>query len=156
MPNRPDAVASSGWRKIEVAKRRLVHELLDLGLPVMPKLQSPSGLIFDLLMPQDAASIIIGHANGVMTLNVKESESPFREEVRIRLGESYRTLRGHLRHELGHYHWDLLVATQRESLNAFRNVFGDERLNYDEAMANHYYMNGPHPDWTTRWVSAYA
>ncbi|MDX2023707.1 MAG: putative zinc-binding metallopeptidase [Deltaproteobacteria bacterium] len=155
IPNKADADARLGWQKIEAAKRRLVYELLDLKLPIQSKLQSPSGLTFDLLMPQDGAPVITGHADGVITLNVKEADSPFRETLRLSLGEPYRTLLGHLRHEVGHYYWDLLVAPSESRLAGFREVFGDERVSYDEALKRHYSEGAP-PDWSSRCVSAYA
>ena len=53
---------------------------------------------------------MIGHDKGLITINIAEAESPFREKTRIELGESYRTLLGHFRHEIGHYYWDRLIA----------------------------------------------
>jgi hypothetical protein len=68
--------------------------------------------------------------------------------------EPYRTLLGHVRHEIGHYSWDRLVADGPE-LNEFRRLFGDERREYAEALRRHYEC-GPPPDWPVRFVSAYA
>jgi hypothetical protein len=145
----------SGWQRIEAAKRRLVYELLDLQLPVQTKLQSPTGLLFDLLMPQAGTPVTTGHAGGIITLNVKEADSPFREQLRLSLGEPYRTLLGHLRHEGGHYYWDLLVAPDEKCLSGFRELFGDERQSYEDALKRHYSAGAP-SDWTSRCVSAYA
>lgn len=155
IPNKADAEAMLGWQKIEAAKRRLVYELLDLKLPVQSRLQSQTGLHFDLLMPQEGAPVTTGHADGIITLNVKEADSPFREQLRLSLGEPYRTLLGHLRHEGGHYYWDLLVAPVPERLSRFRDVFGDDRESYDEALKRHYSAGAP-ADWESRCVSAYA
>ncbi|HEX5049040.1 MAG TPA: putative zinc-binding metallopeptidase, partial [Gammaproteobacteria bacterium] len=61
---------------------------------------------------------------------------------------------GHLRHEVGHYYWYLLVdGTPRVA--AFRNLFGDERASYADAQRRHY-DQGPPEDWQTSFVSAYA
>ena len=155
IPNKGDPEAVAGWQKIEAAKRRLIYELLDLKLPVQSKIQSPTGLAFDLLMPQEGAPVTTGHAGGVITLNVKEADSPFREQLRLSLGEPYRTLLGHLRHEVGHYYWDLLVAPSEDGLARFREVFGDERDSYDEALSRHYSTGAP-ADWASHCVSAYA
>jgi hypothetical protein len=70
------------------------------------------------------------------------------------MGETYRTLLGHFRHEIGHYYWNRLVAGS-PSLEPFRRLFGDERASYEEALETHY-RNGAPPDWPTRFVSSYA
>ncbi len=46
--------------------------------------------------------MIIGHANGVNTINLAESLDDYRESMRIRLDEPHRTMLGHFRHEVGH------------------------------------------------------
>ena len=68
-----------------------------------------------------------------------------RAHARSRLGEAYRTLLGHFRHEIGHYYWDRLVATSRRH-EPFRELFGDERADYAEARERHYAQGAP-PDW---------
>ena len=42
---------------------------------------------------------MIGHANGVITIDLAESEASHREQVREKLGEPYRTMLGHFRHD---------------------------------------------------------
>ena len=96
-----------------------------------------------------------GHANGVITLNVAEADDDERVRRRVALGEPYRTLLGHLRHESGHYYWDRLIqATGRQE--AFRSVFGDERLDYAQALKQHYEGSGQPANWQDAYVSAYA
>ena len=46
---------------------------------------------------------------GEITINIAEADDPFREKLRKELGEGYRTVLGHFRHEIGHYYWDRLV-----------------------------------------------
>ena len=70
------------------------------------------------------------------------------------MGEPYRTLLGHLRHEVGHYYWDRLVA-DRGAFDEFRALFGDERQDYGEALKRHYARN-PADRWEDSYVSAYA
>ena len=48
--------------------------------------------------------VTIGHANGVITIDLVESLDDYRESLRVRLGEPYRTMLGHFRHEVGHYY----------------------------------------------------
>ena len=50
------------------------------------------------------------------------------------LGEPYRTLLGHFRHEIGHYYWDRLIDETPAPGTRFRELFGDERADYDEAL----------------------
>jgi hypothetical protein len=70
------------------------------------------------------------------------------------MAESFRTLLGHFRHEIGHYYWDRLVRNGFW-LDAFRTLFGDERQDYHAALRAHYEA-GPRPDWQEHFVSSYA
>ncbi|MEO5915124.1 MAG: putative zinc-binding peptidase [Luteolibacter sp.] len=148
------------WLKLEAAKRRLIYSLLSLGLPVRSKEEDPAtGLAFDFLEDTPPGTpgddhVFTGHANGLITINLDEADDPKRERAREMMGEMYRTVLGHFRHEVGHYYWDVLVnGTPR--LEQFRNVFGDERGDYASMLANHY-ANGAPPDWQQRHVSPYA
>ncbi len=148
------------WLKLEVAKRRLLYGLLSLGLPVMSKTENPErGLAFDFLediAPGAAGGELVftGHADGLITINLDEADDPKREEARKLMGEMYRTVLGHFRHEVGHYYWDLLVRNAPQ-LDVFREVFGDERMDYTVALGNHYRL-GPPATWQQVHVSAYA
>jgi hypothetical protein len=141
---------------LETAKRRVVSMLQRLGLPLAPKSRDPeTGLAFDFLesLPGEPA-VMTGHAAGTITLNVAEADDDYREKNRESLREPYRTVIGHIRHELGHYYWDLLVR-DTAWLEPFRQVFGDERADYGEAL-NRHYAEGPAPDWPARCISSYA
>ena len=70
------------------------------------------------------------------------------------MGESYRTLLGHLRHEVGHYYWTLLID-RRGRQEDFRRCFGDERTAYDAALQHHYGRNLS-ADVDPAYISAYA
>jgi hypothetical protein len=107
----------------------------------------------DISLP-GAEPVLTGHNDGVITLNVAEADDSERERRRTQLHEPYRTLLGHFRHEIGHYYWDRLVADSGD-LNGFRNLFGDERQDYGEALKRHY-SNGAPADWQQRFVSTYA
>ena len=55
---------------------------------------------------------MIGHANGRDHHRPRRERGAHREQVREKLGEPYRTMLGHFRHEVGHYYeWQLVVAT---------------------------------------------
>jgi len=141
------------WRRIETAKRRLIASLLRLGLPVHPKIEGdPSvGLAFDFLEPDlNSASVITGHSSGIITLNIEEAEPSLSEQTRTRMRERYRTLLGHLRHETGHYYWEVLV---REGGRI--EEFGDESVDYGNAL-RHYYESGARAGWERNFISAYA
>lgn len=145
------------WSRIEVAKRRLVSQLLALGLPVQSKVSEDTerGVMFDFLRAQPGKPrVVTGHAHGLITLDVDEADDATRERLRSSLREPYRTLLGHLRHEIGHYYWDRLVAGSGW-LQPFRARFGDERQDYEESL-DRYYSEGPAADWPLRCVSAYA
>ena len=144
------------WRKLEQAKRRLISQLLALGLPVVSRhADAVHGLAFDFLsnMP-GGPHVLTGHEMGVITLNAEEAEDAVRERIRAEMREPYRTLLGHFRHEIGHYYWDLLVLPT-PWVDAFRALFGDERADYASALQQHY-EQGPQPDWANRFVTSYA
>jgi hypothetical protein len=145
------------WYRVEVAKRRLVYTLDHLELPLRDRFADPEGgLAFEFLEDTPGAPrILIGHAKGVITLNIAEADDAERIRRKVELNEPYRTLLGHFRHESGHYYWDRLVAPSPDRLDAFRATFGDERPDYQAAVARHYQTGAP-PGWENRYVSAYA
>jgi hypothetical protein len=144
------------WRALEAAKRRLVYALKRLGLPLTSQVEDKEhGLAFDFLSDAGADEpVMTGHDDGLITINIAEADSAEREKRRVELGEPYRTLLGHLRHEVGHYYWDLLVRDGGR-LEAARAVFGDEREDYQEALKRHY-ENGAPAGWQETYVSSYA
>lgn len=147
------------WRAIEQAKRYLFYSLLKWDLPHPTLGESPTGLAFDFLADTVDANgnqqlVLTGHADGLITLNIAEGDDAERARRRALLGEPYRTLIGHMRHEVGHFYWDLLVRDGGK-VDDFRAVFGDESADYGEALQA-YYANGPRPDWQLNSISAYA
>jgi hypothetical protein len=146
------------WAKIESAKHRLVYALLKLDLPLSNRSDDPQhGLAFDFLAESSEPAghrVMTGHDNGLITLAVDEADDARREALRTSMGEPYRTLLGHFRHEIGHYYWDILVSGG-DQLHAFREIFGDERADYAAALQAHYAEGAP-PDWRSSFVSAYA
>jgi hypothetical protein len=147
----PDNIAH--WSLMETAKRRLFYTLLKLKLPLATRAQDPVGLAFDFLA-DGAAPVLTGHENGLITINLAEADDAERERRRHQMGEPYRTLLGHFRHEIAHYYWNRLVANSA-SIEQFRELFGDERRDYGGALQN-YYASGAPADWPERFVSAYA
>jgi hypothetical protein len=148
------------WKRIEIAKHRLFYTLLKLRLPHKGKIEDPdNGLAFDFLAPppstdSTAAPVMTGHANGLITINLREADDAERERMRRQMREPYRTLLGHFRHEIAHYYWDRLVGDAPD-IEAFRKLFGDDREDYAAALQRHY-NGGPPADWQERFVTAYA
>jgi hypothetical protein len=144
------------WCKLEAAKRRVIYSLKQLNCPIESRLQDPDGgLAYEFLSDADPNSpVLTGHAHGVITVNIAEADDPERERRRLKLGEPYRTLLGHFRHEVGHYYWERLIR-DGSRLEAFRALFGDERADYAAALRTHY-DSGPSPAWSRKFVSAYA
>ena len=144
------------WYRLEQAKRRLIYSLQSLKLPIRNRREDPDhGLAFQFL--EDApgtAPVLSGHDHGLITLNVAEADNPNRESLRKALHEPYRTLLGHFRHEVGHYYWDVLI-TGSPLIDEFRQLFGDERRDYAEALNIHYNRGAP-AEWPDRFISAYA
>jgi hypothetical protein len=157
IPKLDDADNARYWGAIEIAKRRLVSQLLALGLPVKSKVEEDPehGLMFDFLRsPAGGPAVMTGHGDGLITMNVEEADNATREKIKHELHEPYRTLLGHFRHEVGHYYWDRLVRDSRW-LEPFRQLFGDERASYAEALKRHYEMGSP-ADWPNAYISSYA
>jgi hypothetical protein len=145
------------WGRLEGAKRRLVSSLLALGLPVCSKVDQDTqrGVAFDFLRsPEGGPRVLTGHDNGIITVNIEEADDAIRERARKEMHEQYRTLLGHLRHEVGHYYWDRLVDGT-PWLDEFRKLFGDEQQDYAAALQRNY-EQGPSPGWERQHVSAYA
>lgn len=144
------------WYRIEVAKRRLFYTLAKLGLvAVTPPDGERDGPAFEFLADLPGQPILTGHCEGVITLNVAEADDDERVRRRLALHEPYRTLLGHLRHESGHFYWDRLIL-QGGRIDAFREMFGDERADYGQALDAHYAGGGAPANWQASHVSAYA
>jgi hypothetical protein len=155
IPDLSDDLNLGRWQKLELAKHHLFYGLLRLRLPVETRQENPEfGLAFDILVDGPDGAVLTGHQDGVITLNLAEADDAIREQRRTEFGEPYRTLLGHFRHEIGHYYWDRLVRDGGR-LEAFRSCFGDERLDYNQALKT-YYAEGAPPDWREQFVSAYA
>ena len=155
------------WARLEAAKRRMFHDLDSLGLPYGGAADGfglPLGFDFKAdAVPADAdrhageaegEQVYTGHADGLITVNIKEADPVEREKARVSFDERQRTLIGHFRHEVGHYYWQLLVEDKDEA--ACVGVFGDhDDPTYADAL-DHYYENGPKEDWREAFVSPYA
>ena len=145
------------WRKIEIAKHRLFYSLFRLGLAKEDLMAKQAPLVFRFLddVPNRLGKkVMTGHKNGVVTIALSEADDVEREYRRKLLGEPYRTLLGHFRHEVGHYIWDWLVRDAGK-LAECRVIFGDDTRNYKDALKRHY-AEGPPLDWQKNYVSAYA
>jgi hypothetical protein len=135
----------------------LISQLVGLDLPVLSKVtEDPKeGLAYDFLQSLPGRPrVLTGHSNGVITINLEEADDVVREKTRIDMGEPYRTLLGHFRHEVGHYYWERLIR-DGSLLVSFRDLFGDERADYAAALKRNY-ESGPPASWNRRFVSAYA
>ena len=139
------------WRRLETAKRRMIADVSKLGLDVN------SGLRFDFLEDQRSHPevqeqfVATGHKDGLITINVLEADELERVKQREMMGERYRTLLGHFRHEAGHYFYPTLMSHSQ----GFEALFGDPGLDYGAALTR-YYEQGPPADWQDRYISRYA
>ena len=156
IPALDNAINLGRWQETERAKKRLVYSLLRLQLPLRTRAEDPGhGLAFRFLADDETAPrVLTGHESGVITIALAEADDAEREIRRTGMGEPYRTLLGHFRHEIGHHFWGLLVNGQAPEAR-FRALFGDERANYGAALAA-YYANGAPAGWPETHISAYA
>lgn len=156
------------WREIEQAKRRLLFTLLSLELPIIGREEDAQyGLAFAFLADKSlenkpeftdqsagGSPIMTGHNQGLITINIAEADPGYREQMRQQMNESYRTLLGHFRHEVGHYYWYRLIFNHYWHTD-FVRLFGDENIDY-QASLERYYHQGPPTDWRSHYISAYA
>ncbi len=143
------------WHTMERAKRHLVYGLLRLHLPVEDRDSTGNpALAFDFKEDTaDGTQVLTGHAGGVITINIAEADDDRRESMRLAMGEPYRTVLGHLRHESGHYYWERLVRGTGWH-QGFRERFGDETADYAAALRRHHQTPDEH--WRDHYISAYA
>lgn len=153
LPDLSDLANLRRWRQIEAAKRLLYYNLARLGLQPVPGERAPVYHLLEDLEGQPR--VMTGHDNGTITLNVAEADDEERARRRVSLNEPYRTLIGHLRHECGHFFWDLLVK-DTPNLERFRILFGDEREDYGEALQRYYAKEDKLTGWQDSFISSYA
>jgi hypothetical protein len=145
------------WSTIENAKHRLIYALLRLKLPLVSKyVDAAKGLSFDFMADEmnGTQRVLTGHDDGVITINIAEADDIEREMTRRAMDEVYRTVLGHFRHEVGHYYWDRLIDNTPR-LDECRQLFGDDRKDYGEALKAHYNFGAP-TNWNEQYISSYA
>lgn len=145
-PPAEDAGATAAWAEAEAAKRQLFAQAISLGFDV-------EGARFA-LKSGAYEPVTTGHADGLVTIDVRESDDVVRTRMRARMGEAYRTMLGHFRHEIGHYVW-MVEVDGTDRLESCRARFGDDRQSYADALEAHY-AGSPPADWADHFVSEYA
>ncbi len=153
-PDEERSDALNAWVHAEASKRRVIHHLDELGLRFRARSSGAAhGLAFDFVSLPGVGGIT-GFADGVVTIDLAEVDDLHRDAIRRQFGERFRTVLGHLRHELGHFFFDVLVSGD-DDLDVFRDTFGDERIGYRAALDEHYLAF--HSSWDAdRYVSSYA
>ncbi len=141
------------WSRTELAKRWMLANLARWGWfgPEDPG-DRP---VFKMLSEQTVAGdaqVVMGHASGTITINVSEASDKVRAERQEKMGELYRTMIGHMRHETAHF-LHLRLSEDPDFLAQFRDLFGDERADYGAALKAHY-ANPGQPDETH--ITSYA
>lgn len=151
-------VDDGGWATdprmvpFQSAQRRALYQLGEFGIPTV----GPTTSLRFAYRSKDAGDpALIGHRGGEITLDIDEADPARTEQIRATLGERYRTPLGHIRHELGHYVWQLLVEPDPDRLDAFRELFGDERADYAQSLDQHY-ARVDDRSWRDQFVSFYA
>ena len=155
------------WKKMETAKRRALYTLKALPVPLRNIKQDPeNGLSFDFTTDRDVKdhfasklpdheTVFTGHDCGHITINLAEADDVARSQTKFAMGERYRTLLGHFRHELGHYYFDQLISNSSQKHALCKQYFGDDELDYQEALKQHYEQGAPE-NWRDTFISSYA
>lgn len=148
-PSIPGAIAH--WAQTEAAKRWTLDNLGRWHW-FRPE-DSGTRPVFHMLA-EGITPVLMGHAEGVITISVAEANPVLRATRGQVLAEAYRTMIGHMRHEIAHVLWWRL-SLREDFLDAFRALFGDERTNYPAALKRHY-NEGPPLDWKQLFLTMYA
>ncbi|PWQ98240.1 zinc-binding metallopeptidase family protein [Leucothrix pacifica] len=155
------------WKKMETAKRRAIYTLKAFSLPVRNLSEDPkNGLSFSFTTDRDVTDhfasrledkepVLTGHSFGHITINLAEANEVARSHTKLAMGERYRTLLGHFRHELGHYYFDQLIFGSPEKHELCKHYFGDDQLSYQDALDRHYKEGAP-ANWSENFISQYA
>lgn len=136
----------------QAAKRRVVRQLHRFGIDLC---SGPVPMRFNLLRSGPDNPVITGHDTGLITLDIAEGNPAQLARTQTGLAEAYRAPVGHVRHEAGHWHWQARIAPDAEVLDRFRELFGDERLDYAMALERHY-QGADNGWWRPIYLSHYA
>ncbi|MFD1697031.1 zinc-binding metallopeptidase family protein [Roseibium aestuarii] len=146
VPDLATAENTELWATTEAAKRWMLANLARWGW--FTRADPGPRPTFEMLSEQTRqgeAQVVMGHAEGLITINVTEASEATRAERRETLGELYRTMLGHMRHEMAHFLHKRLMQ-EGAFAAAFRQSFGDERADYAAALEQHYANPRPADD----------
>ena len=143
------------WARAEAAKRWVLAGLARWGwLTDADPGRRPRFHLLSETVRSGEAPVVMGHAAGLVTINVTEADAAEIARRREDMGEPFRTMIGHFRHELAHYLFERLNEDPG-TLAVLRGRFGDERADYGEALRRHY-ADGPPEGWAEAHVTPYA
>lgn len=143
------------WARAETAKRRVLVGLNRWGwFGAQDDGPRPEFHMLSEATSAGPTAVTMGHESGLVTINLAESDIAERVRRREELGEPYRTLVGHFRHEIAHFLFERL-AVGEQFKTSFRSLFGDETADYAQALG-WYYESGPPTDWRDSFISGYA
>jgi hypothetical protein len=148
-PDIPNAIPN--WAETEAAKRWVLD---NLGRWHWFRPEDPGTRPTFHMLADGHQLAAMGHGGGIVTISVSEADPVVRETRREALSEPYRTMIGHMRHEIAHMLWWRL-SLREDFLLAFREMFGDERADYTAALRQHY-EQGPSQDWELFHLTSYA
>lgn len=150
-PDTSIADAIPNWAQTEAAKR---WALDNLGRWHWFRPEDPGARPVFHLLAEGATPVPMGHAGGVVTISVAEVDPVLVTTRREALEEPYRTMIGHMRHEISHMLWWRL-SLREDFLDAFKDMFGDAYIDYPGALQRHY-ADGPPEDWKQHYLTSYA
>ena len=149
------------WRVLELNKRHLLLNLITLGIPCINFWDSPDeGFLFDFLedfrdgIEEEGTFVTTGYVGGVITINTLEAEPLSRVAQQQASNEVYRTVLGHMRHEIGHHFFQYIKGDQMLH-SSFEQKFGPSSLDYNNALSE-FYASGPDANWSEHCITAYA
>lgn len=126
------------WTHSEFAKRWVIANLGRWGwFTNSDSGPRPTFKMLSEITTNGSEDITMGHTNGEITINITEASDAVLAQRQEKMGELYRTMTGHIRHEIAHFLF-LRLADSADFTSEFRDLFGDERTDYAAALKSHY------------------
>lgn len=143
------------WATTEAAKRWVLVGLVRMGWFSGENDRLPDFKMLSERIEGRRQQVMMGHLSGVITLNIMEADPAIAYHRKDLFDEPIRNMIGHIRHEVAHFLFEVLLAEEPEFAAEFRALMGDERKDYGAALKT-YYKNGAPEGWQQTHISEYA
>lgn len=155
IPDLSEDKAQSLWADTEAAKRWVLVGLVRMGWFAGANDRLPEFKLLSERIEGRRQKVMMGHLSGVITLNIMEADPAVAYQRKDLFDEPIRNMIGHIRHEVAHFLFEVLLEDEPEFAAEFRALMGDERADYGKALKA-YYETGAPDGWQQTHISEYA